>query len=98
MARCHPRESSYDLGVFSQGLGWFLGPAWGAGCAPLVLQHGKSHVACGLLTSSCTSLSQKQVSNISEPYILELFHVYNNHRWAGPWPELSLTCWNEIAV
>lgn len=45
MAKCHPRESSHDLGVFSQGLGWFLGPAWGAGCAPLVPQHGKSHVA-----------------------------------------------------
>lgn len=52
----------------------------------------------GPLTSPCTSFSQRQVANISEPYLLEVFHYYNDHRWAGPWPELSLTCWNEIAA
>lgn len=40
--------------------------------------------------------SQRQVANISEPCLDELVHAYNNHRWAGPWPGLSFTCWGEV--
>lgn len=90
MVRGHSRDSSHYLGVFSQGLGWFLGPVWDAGSAPVVLSMVRATRLHGLLTSPCTSLSQRQVANISEPYILELFLDFNDQRWAGLRPELSL--------